>query len=246
LVHHGSLEEALEARNKLVAHNLGLVYQTASKYTQRGARRGDLAQAGIIGLVRAAEKFDYRQGNRFSTYAVWWIRQAVDRERMDTAKLMRVPIVRWGQARKGRQARRELEEELGRTPTDEEVAERAGLSVRVLLEATEAIRRDVTSLDLQVGAKKDGRLGDLLPADTAHPDEGLEEANTRVQVDGALTTLPERWATVLRFRFGLDDDEPRSLDWIGQRLGVSRERVRQLQNKAIDQLREEGLLDALA
>jgi len=235
----------LEAKEALVNANLRLVITNARKYQGHELSLLDLIQEGILGLIRASEKFDWRKGFKFSTYATFWIRQALQRAIDNKSRTVRVPVQVAQRQRKIGRAERELEGRLGREPTDQEVAKEAELSLAELEETREATRV-ITSLDRPIDEAGETELGDLLPSEQRGPEEeveiGLRERNLRAAVE----QLPERERNVIRLRFGIDGEEPVPLRDAGRRLGISPETVRQLEHEALEHLAENREVAALA
>jgi RNA polymerase primary sigma factor len=233
----------LAAKERMINSNLRLVISVARKYQGQGLPLGDLIQEGMLGLIRAVEKFDWRKGFKFSTYGTLWIRQAIGRGLANSSRTVRLPVHIGARARKIAEIERKLAAELGREPSVEEIASR----VEIPVEEVEDIRnadRAPTSLDQGVGETGETSLGDLIPRDEPGPDEevasSLEDAVVRQAVGG----LPETERNVLTLRFGLGPEEPVALRETGRRLGLSSERVRQIEEKALKRLaRDEHLAD---
>ncbi|MEV6768586.1 sigma-70 family RNA polymerase sigma factor [Nocardia sp. NPDC051030] len=239
------VREGRAARQHLLEANLRLVVSLAKRYTGRGMPLLDLIQEGNLGLIRAMEKFDYTKGFKFSTYATWWIRQAITRGMADQSRTIRLPVHLVEQVNKLARIKRELHQQLGREATDHELANESGIPVEKIADLLDH-SRDPVSLDMPVGNDEEAPLGDFIEDSEATSAEsaviaGLLHRDVRV----VLATLDEREQQVIRLRYGLDDGQPRTLDQIGKLFGLSRERVRQIEREVMSKLRKGERADRL-
>jgi RNA polymerase primary sigma factor len=225
-------------KNRFVEHNLKLVVAVAKDFRNQGIAFQDLIQEGNIGLVRAVEKFDYRRGFKFSTYAIWWIRQALIRAIQNQSRTIRIPSHLHEELRRVRNARDKLDTELGREATTAELAEVTGMTIARAQEL-ERMSRDPVSLDSTLPGVDDKQLADVVAdPDTISPVEGIEASSLANAASAALSILPDRERQIVLWRFGLEGEEAHTLEQIGRKLGLSRERVRQLEARALTHLRD--------
>jgi RNA polymerase primary sigma factor len=232
------------AKDRMINSNLRLVVSIARRYQGQGLPLSDLVQEGMLGLIRATEKFDWRRGFKFSTYATLWIRQAIQRGLENSARVIRLPVHIAQRERRISRVTRELTTKLGRDPSDEEIADAAELPLEEVIEIRKAAQQ-VTSLDQPVGDDGDASLGDLMADEQPEPDDEVASRMREETVEKAIAELPERERNVVRLRFGLGGEAPTTLRDAGRRLGITAERTRQIEESALRHLARSTDLEAL-